>query len=74
MEVFGMLTCLKLTGTLGDLMGSVKMACFVWQFFVFPSMFVHRLFDGKSMRLTAIYCTHHLASMLLEAFFMSYFR
>lgn len=74
MEIFGVFTCLKMTGTLGDLQASVKMAFFLWQFLIFPSMFVHRFFDSRSMKLTAVYATHHLASMLLEAFFMSYFH
>ena len=45
----------------------------IWQFFVFPSMAVHYLFDrSRPVKHLLLVSGHHLTTMVLEGFLMTY--
>lgn len=75
LEVFGLFHALfNVIGVKG---GEWKVgmwwAYLIWQFFIFPSMAVHYIFDpSRPVKHLALVGGHHLATMVLEAGLMCY--
>lgn len=66
MEVLGLYYVITTMKT-ASILEAAKFAYFAWQFFVCPTIGVHFLFDGRSIKELLSKWGHHLTTFVLEA-------
>jgi hypothetical protein len=66
MECFGIYYTLSVVRAAPVLSEGAKYGFLIWQFFVFPAIAVHYLFDKRPMKHLLLISGHHLVATMIE--------
>jgi hypothetical protein len=66
MECFGLYYAFSVLKIGNNLFAGIKYGFLIWQFFVFPPIAVHYIFDRRPVKHLAMIAGHHLANLVIE--------